>query len=233
VSTSPASDPVLLITGASSGIGAVTARHAAAGGYRLILAARSIDRVQSLASELGGADRALAVRCDVREWGDQRAACSAGLAAFGRIDAAFANAGFAGEAGFQRESPEFWRDMVLTNFYGAALTIRATEEALRASRGHIVLTGSVAGHIVYPGSIYSCTKWAVTAMAEAARKDFHGSGIRVTLISPGIVDTPFWTSPEPVSLPPAEVADAVLFALTRPPSVDINDIVIRPTAQRE
>ena len=157
------SDPVFLITGASSGIGAATARAAVEAGYRVVLAARSPDRLNELASELGGPDRALAVECDVTEWEQQQAMAAAALQQFGALDVVFANAGFGAARGFLNESPEHWRSMVLTNVYGAALTIRATLEALKRSRGHFLLTGSVAGRRALPGSLYSATKWAVTA----------------------------------------------------------------------
>jgi len=169
---------VLLITGASSGIGAASARHAAAAGWRLVLAARSQERLKALAEELGGPERALAVRCDVTEWDDQQRLVQGALEAFGQIDAAFANAGFGGPRGFLSDTIEHWREMVLTNVYGAALTIRATVPALKESCGHLLLTSSVAGRRALPGSLYSCTKFAVTAMGEAARQDLHGTGVR-------------------------------------------------------
>ena len=169
------SDPVFLITGASSGIGAATARHAAEAGYRLVLAARSTDRLDQLANELGGPERALAMQCDVTEWDQQRALVDETLERFGRLDVAFANAGFGAARGFLNESPEHWRSMVLTNVYGAALTIRATMPALIEARGHLLLTGSVAGRRALPGSLYSATKWAVTAMGEAARQELNGT----------------------------------------------------------
>jgi len=152
----------------------------------------------------------------------------AALDAFGQIDVVFANAGFGAKRGFLEESPEQWRSMVLTNVYGAALTIRASIPALRESRGHLLLTGSVAGRIALPGSLYSCTKWAVTAMAEAARQDLNGSGIRVTLIEPGMVDTPFFDDGAPGALEAGDVARAVMFAIGQPPHVDIADVMVRP-----
>ncbi|HEU0317875.1 MAG TPA: SDR family oxidoreductase [Solirubrobacteraceae bacterium] len=222
---------VMLITGASSGIGAATARRLAAAGWHLALAARSVDRLEALAGELGGDDRALAVRCDVTEWADQEAMVAAALERFGHLDAVFANAGFGAPRGFLKDTPEHWREMVLTNVLGAAYTIRATIPALAESRGHLLLTSSVAGRRALPGSLYSATKFAVTAMGEAARQDVDGTGIRVTLIEPGMVDTPFFDNRPTAALEPDDVARAVEFALEQPAHVDVNEILIRPTAQ--
>jgi NADP-dependent 3-hydroxy acid dehydrogenase YdfG len=225
------SEPVFLITGASSGIGAATARAAARDGYRLVLAARNQERIDALAEELGGPDHALAVRCDVTEWEEQEAMVTEALDRFGRLDVAFANAGFGATRGFLEESPEQWRSMVLTNIYGAALTIRATIPALKESRGHLLLTGSVAGRRALPGSLYSATKWAVTGMGESARLELNGTGVRVTLIEPGMVDTPFFDNPGEGRLQADDIARAVMFVVSQPPHVDVNEILIRPTAQ--
>ncbi len=222
---------VVIITGASSGIGEATARLAAAEGFRLVLAARRLERLEELAAERGGPDRARAVRCDVTEWDDQQALAAAALDAFGAIDVVFANAGFGAPRGFEASTPEHWRAMVLTNVYGAALTLRATFPALKESRGHLLLTGSVAGRRTLPGSLYSATKWAVTAMGEAARQELDGSGVRVTLIEPGTVATPFFDDPVTDALEPDDVARAVLWALGQPAHVDVNEILVRPTAQ--
>ncbi len=232
-SPTPAADaPVFLITGASTGIGAATARLAAREGYRLVLAARSEGRLQELAAELGGPERALVVRCDVTEWDDQQRMVAAALDAYGRIDVAFANAGFGGARGFLNDTPEHWKEMILTNVYGAALTLRATIPALKESRGHLLLTSSVAGRRVLPGSLYSCTKHAVTAMGEAARQDLHGSGVRVTLIEPGMTDTPFFENRPTDPLEAEDIARGVLYAIAQPPHVNVNEILIRPTAQQ-
>ena len=198
----------------------------------MVIAARSLDRLQDLAQELGGAKHALAVRCDVTEWEQQQGMVESALASFGRIDAVFANAGFGGPRGFLNDTPEHWRDMVLTNVYGAALTLRATIPVLKESRGHLLLTSSVAGRRALPGSLYSCTKHAVTAMGEAARQDLNGTGIRVTLIEPGITDTPFFDNrPTDAPLQDDDIARGVIYAISQPPHVDVNEIVIRPTAQ--
>jgi NADP-dependent 3-hydroxy acid dehydrogenase YdfG len=224
-------DRVFLITGASTGIGAATARAAVADGGRVVLAARTEEKVQALADELGE-ERALAVRCDVGEWADQEALVAAALERFGRVDVAFANAGFGGARGFEQDSPEHWRSMVLTNVLGVAYTIRATMAALRETRGHLVLTSSVAGRRALQGSLYSATKHAVTAMGEAARLDLNDTGVRVCVIEPGMVDTPFFeNAPQLEALQAEDVARAVLFAVSQPERVDINEILIRPTAQ--
>jgi NADP-dependent 3-hydroxy acid dehydrogenase YdfG len=225
------SDPVFLITGASSGIGAATARAAAESGYRLALIARSEDRLASLARELGGDRRALAIPADVTEWEQIEAAVGRALAAFGRVDVVFANAGFGATRGFQEESPEHWRAMVLTNVLGVAYTIRACADALEQSGGHLLLTGSVAGHVALPGSVYSATKHAVRSMAESARKELLHRGVRTTLISPGNVDTPFFDRTPQVALQDADVARAVMFAVTQPQSVGINEILMRHPRQ--
>jgi len=231
-SESATSERVILITGASSGIGAATARHAAAAGWRVVLAARSQERLQALAQELGGPQHALAVRCDVTDWEDQQQMVTAALESFGRVDAAFANAGFGGARGFLKDTVEHWREMVLTNVLGAALTLRATIPALSEARGHLLLTSSVAGRRVLPGSLYSVTKHAVTAMGEAARQDLHGTGVRVTLIEPGMTDTPFFDQRPADALLAEDIARAVMYALSQPQHVNVNEILIRPTAQQ-
>jgi NADP-dependent 3-hydroxy acid dehydrogenase YdfG len=224
-------DPVFLITGASSGIGAATARHAAAAGYRLVLAARSADKLAALAQELGGPERAIAVTCDVTDFAQQEAMVQGALDRFGAIDVAFANAGFGASRGFLNESPEHWREMVLTNVLGCAYTIRATLPALKDSVGHLLLTSSVAGRRALQGSLYSATKHAVTAMAESARLELNDTGVRVTSIEPGMVDTPFFDNPVSNALEPDDIARAVMFAVQQPPHVDVNEILIRPVSQ--
>lgn len=182
---------VLLITGASSGIGEATARAAARVGFRLVLAARRAERLTALVEEVG-ADRALAVRCDVTD-------------------------------------PQHWKTILLTNVYGVALTLRASLEALAATRGHVLITGSVAGRRTIAGSMYGASKWAVAGIGYNLREELRGSGIRVTLIEPGVVDTPFFDHPKPEGLRPADVARTVVFALQQPPGVDLHELVVLPT----
>jgi NADP-dependent 3-hydroxy acid dehydrogenase YdfG len=231
-----ADQPVLLITGASTGIGAATARHAIDAGYRVALAARSADKLQALQQELGGDEVALAVPTDVNDFAAQEQLVAKTLEAFGRLDVAFANAGFGAKRGFLEETPEHWREMVLTNVLGAAYTIRATLPAIRetaADGGHILLTSSVAGRRALPGSLYSATKHAVTAMAECLRQELRAAEdrIRVTSIEPGMVDTPFFTDRPQNALQDDDIARAVLYAITQPAHVDVNEMLIRPTSQ--
>ena len=176
---------------------------------------------------LGG----LAVTCDVTEWADQEAMVARTLEEYGRLDVAFANAGFGAERSFKASTPEHWRAMVLTNVYGAALTIRACYDALVESQGHLLLTGSLAGRRALPGSLYSCTKFAISAMGEAAHLELNGTGVRVTLIEPGMVDTPFFDERPVGVLEADDVARAVMYAVSQPPHVDVNEILVRPTAQ--
>ena len=224
--------PVLLITGASSGIGEATAREAVEAGWRVVLAARSEDKLRSLASELGGDEKAIAVRCDVTDWEAQQAAVASAVEGFGRLDASLANAGFGAKRGFLEESVEHWKAMIDTNVYGCALSIRAALTHFRErDAGHMLLTSSVAGRRALPGSLYAATKWAVTAMGEGLRAEVADSPIRVTLIEPGMVDTPFFDNRPSGALEPADIARAIVYALSQPPHVDVNEVLIRPVNQ--
>ncbi|MFN8152237.1 MAG: SDR family oxidoreductase [Solirubrobacterales bacterium] len=228
--------PTALITGASTGIGAATAKRLREAGYALVLSARREEPLQELAAELGGGDDVLVVPADVTEWESVEALAEAALERFGRIDVVFANAGFGASRGFLEESPEHWRSMVLTNVLGVAHTIRATlPHLLERNAGHYVITSSVAGRRALPGSLYSATKWAVTGMGESLRqelRDMHdNTSIRVTLIEPGMVDTPFFDNRPTGALEADDIAAAVLYAVEQPGRVDVNEILIRPSSQ--
>jgi NADP-dependent 3-hydroxy acid dehydrogenase YdfG len=226
---------VLFITGASTGIGAATARRAAAAGDRVVLLARRRERLDALAGELG-AEHAQALACDVSEWDQVEAATATAIERFGRIDVVFANAGFGATRGFLNESPEHWRSMVLTNVLGVAHTIRATlPHLLERGTGHYVITSSVAGRRSLPGSLYSATKWAVTGIGQSLRgelREMHGdTAIRVTLIEPGGVETPFFDKPGEGRLEADDIASTVMWALDQPAHVDVSELLILPTAQ--
>jgi NADP-dependent 3-hydroxy acid dehydrogenase YdfG len=225
----------MLITGASTGIGAATARHAVEAGWRVALAARSEDKLSDLVASLGE-ENALACPCDVTEFGDQEALVAATVERFGRVDAAFANAGFGAARGFLKEDPDQWRQMILTNVLGVAFTIRAVMPVFKErGSGHFLLTSSVAGRRSLPGSLYSATKFAVTGMGESLRQELRqdeDSQVRVTLIEPGMVDTPFFDNRPTGALEADDIARVVMFVVGQPARVDVNEVLVRPTSQR-
>ncbi len=226
----------MLITGASTGIGAETARKAREAGYRLVLAARSEEPLRELEAELGAGEDLLVRTCDVTEWDQVEALVAAAEERFGGLDVIFANAGFGANRGFTEESVEHWKSMVLTNVYGVALTIRATLPAmLERGTGHYLITSSVAGRRALPGSLYSATKWAATAIGEALRLELRSmhdnQAIKVTLIEPGMVDTPFFDNRPEGALHSEDIAAAVMYAISQPDRVDVNEMLIRPTSQ--
>ena len=232
--------PVLLVTGASSGIGAATARAAVEAGYRVVLGARREPELRRLSQELGGTERALAVRADVTEWEDQERLVAAGLERFGRIDAVLANAGTAGRRSFLADSVEQWRGMVLTNVLGVAMTIRATlPHMLERGTGDYLITSSVGGRRVMAGSLYSATKHAVTAIGLGLRAELRqnhdNKRIRVTILEPGMTETEIFDNrPElrPESMiQPEDVARAAIYALSQPPEVELNEVMVLATGQ--
>ena len=224
---------VLLITGASSGIGAATARRAVEAGWQVALAARSAHKLEGLVAELGG-ERAAAFPADVTDFASQERLVAAVRGRFERIDAVFANAGVGGvPGGFSAAPVEPWRQMVEVNILGVGYTLRAVLADIKAARGHVVITGSVAGRRTIPGSMYSATKWAVSAIGYGLREELKGTGVRVTLLEPGIVDTPFFDEPKPEGLRPDDVARATVYALEQPASVDLHELVILPTPPAE
>ncbi|HMW46467.1 MAG TPA: SDR family NAD(P)-dependent oxidoreductase, partial [Solirubrobacterales bacterium] len=181
--------------------------------------------------------RALVVGCDVGEWDQVETMTAAAIEAFGRIDEVFANAGFGASRGFLEESPEHWKSMVQTNVLGTALTIRSTlPHLLERGSGHFIVTSSIAGRRVLPGSLYSATKFATTAIGEALRQELRsrddGKNIKVTLIEPGMVDTDFFENrPGESALKDEDIARTIQFALDQPEGVDLNEILIRPISQ--
>lgn len=223
---------VALVTGASSGIGAAIAEAFVGAGMKVVLGARRLDRLEALAAKLGGDDVARAVQLDVTDWASCRHGVGVATESFGKLDVVVVNAGFGAPRGWLNSDPDHWRDMVLTNVYGAAITIRAALPALQSSKGDVLVMSSVAGRRVLPGSLYSATKHAVTAMAEAVRLEVAEQGVRVTSIEPGIVDTPFFDDGAPDwALRDDDIADAALFAVSRPGRVTLSTVTVRPSAQ--
>ncbi|MER7931349.1 MULTISPECIES: SDR family oxidoreductase [unclassified Streptomyces] len=227
--------PVALVTGGGSGIGAAVARQLLDAGHRVAVTGRGADRLRAFAGELGDPEGLLTLVGNAAEYGDVRAAVEATLKTFGRLDTVVANAGSATHDTVAEGDPAGWAEMVLTNVLGPALLIRASVDALRESRGRIVLIGSVAGFVNTPGNLYGATKWAVTGLAENTRRQVTEFGIGVTLVAPGRVETPFWDGNG--SLPPGllltadQLADSVVWAIRQPAGVDVNTLVVRPLGQ--
>lgn len=222
----------MLITGASTGIGEATAKMAVGAGYRVALVARSADKLAKLVDELGGPDKAIAVQCDVTSYQQQQAMAEQTLKAFGRIDVAFANAGVGATAsGTEHGDPENWRDMILTNLYGVALTAKVCIPEIKKNRGHLLITSSRAGRATLKGSIYGATKWGVTGYGYNLREELAGTGARVTVLEPGMVDTPFFDTPKPKALRPDDVARAVMYAISQPDHVDVSELLVIPVTR--
>ncbi|WP_371554979.1 SDR family oxidoreductase [Streptomyces longwoodensis] len=227
--------PVALITGGGSGIGAAVARQLLGAGYRVTVTGRGEARLRAFAAKLGDPKELLTVVGSASDHDHVRSAVDRTLDAHGRLDTVVANAGTATHDSVATGDPAGWRDMVLTNVLGPALLIRASVEALKETRGRIVLVGSVAGFVHTPGNLYGATKWAVTGLAENTRREVTEFGIGVTLIAPGRVETPFWDGYG--SLPPGhlltadQIADSVVWAIRQPEGVDINTVVVRPLGQ--
>ena len=238
-------DGTVLITGASAGIGEACARAFAAAGARLVLTARRADRLERLAGELREAHgtESTALPLDVRDGEGVRAA----LGALPTVDVLVANAGLGrGLAPLHEGDPEEWDEMLDTNVMGVLHTLRAVVPGMvERGRGHVIDIGSVAGHEVYPGgAVYCATKHALGAITRGLRMDLLGTGVRVSTVDPGMVETEFSVVRfrgdreradrvyrDMTPLTAADVADAVLWVATRPPHVNIDQIVIKPTDQ--
>ncbi len=229
------SQKIIFITGGSSGIGAATARLALKAGHQVVVTGRSEEKLNALEKEFGG-ENFLAVKQDITSWADHEQILEQTLHKFGRIDVVFANAGLSNSIqSFKAEpNPEAWKEMILTNVYGVALTIQATLPELIKTKGKILITGSVVGRVAIPGSLYSATKWAITGMAESLRKEVIKDGVGVTLLEPGVVDTDFWPNSNNGGRPALsaeDVAQSAMFIINQPAHATISELIIRPMGQ--
>jgi NADP-dependent 3-hydroxy acid dehydrogenase YdfG len=224
-------DLVVLITGGTSGIGNATARAALAAGHRVCITGRDPDRVARAIAGLGAGDRALGCAADAADWSSTERAVEAAVARFGRLDVAVANAGFEVFSDFIEADPDEWRQMVLTNVLGPALLAKAALPELVKTQGRLILLGSVTGRKALPSNLYPATKWAITGMGESIRLQMIGTGVRVCVVEPGIVKTPFWPQTPEAGLDPEDVAGLIVWSLDLPPHVDVNELLVRPTGQ--
>ncbi|MFD1343191.1 SDR family oxidoreductase [Litorisediminicola beolgyonensis] len=218
----------LFITGASSGIGAETARQAVAEGWQVGLFARSKDKLDALVSELGDGNAA-ALPGDVTDLGEVQKAMAAFAEINGGIDAVFANAGTGLSAGgTDAGDPEEWEMLIRINVMGVLWTVKAAMPHLKESKGHLLLTGSAAGRRHIKGSVYSATKWFVHGYGGNLAEEMREFGGRCTVIAPGMVDTPFFDEGKPDKLQPEDIARSVLFALGADPRANVQEVFVMP-----
>ena len=238
---------IVVITGASSGLGEATARLLSAQGATVALGARRAERLQALADELSArGGKALAVATDVTHCEQVKGLVDAAVQTFGRIDVLLNNAGLMPQAPLERLKIEEWDRMIDVNLKGVLYGIAAALPHMKRQKaGHIINVSSVAGHKVWPGSaVYSATKFAVRALSEGLRQELKPYHIRTTVISPGAVATELLNAiSEPdvaeavrkrtaeIALPAESFGRAVAFAISQPEEVDINEILFRPTRQ--
>ncbi|GAB2550634.1 SDR family oxidoreductase [Nocardia heshunensis] len=238
----------IAITGASSGIGAATARRLAADGHRVLLGARRLDRVRSLAREITDAGGSAAFRAvDVTDLEDVRSFVAAADAEFGRLDVIVNNAGVMPLSPLAALRVDEWDRMIDVNVRGVLHGIAAALPVLRArGEGQIVNIASVGAYEVSPtAAVYCATKFAVRAITEGLRQECHDSGVRVTLVSPDVTESELAESisdPEAraamaayraVALPADAIAAAIAYAIGQPADVDVNELVVRPTGSRQ
>jgi NADP-dependent 3-hydroxy acid dehydrogenase YdfG len=241
-------DKVIVITGASSGLGEATARHLAGRGARLVLGARRLDRLEKLAADIAASGgEALAVATDVTKRADVENLIRAAQSRFGRVDVLVNNAGIMPLAAMSKLKVDEWDRMIDVNIKGVLYGIAAALPGMRANQsGHIINLSSVAGLRVSAGvgTVYSATKFAVKAISEGLRAEVGGEGIRVTTLYPGAIASElvdgssdaeataamkaFYAANE---IPADSVARAVAYAIEQPSDVSINEITLRPTRQ--
>ena len=240
-------DKIVVVTGASSGLGMATARLLSAQGATVVLGARRAERLQALAKEIEGrGGRALALATDVMRREQVKALVDSAVQTYGRIDVMINNAGLMPQAPLEQLKIDEWERMIDVNIKGVLYGIAAALPHMqRQESGHFVNVSSVAGHRVGPGfAVYAATKYAVRALSEGLRQEVKPHNIRTTVISPGAVATELpnsITDPtaaervrtfyEQVAVPADSFARAVAFALSQPAEVDINEILYRPTRQ--
>ena len=240
-------DRIVVVTGASSGLGEATARLLSEQGATVVLGARRADRLQSLAKDLevrGG--KALAVTTDVIQREQVKALVDSAVQSYGRIDVMINNAGLMPQAPLERLKVDEWDRMIDVNIKGVLYGIAAALPHMqRQKAGHFINVSSVAGHRVGPGfAVYAATKYAVRALSEGLRQEVKPYNIRTTVISPGAVATELpkgitdadaaervRTFYSQVAVPADSFARAVAFAMSQPEEVDINEILYRPTRQ--
>jgi NADP-dependent 3-hydroxy acid dehydrogenase YdfG len=220
---------IVLITGASSGIGEATAKALVKNGHKVILTARRQEKLDNLVAMLGE-DNALAVAADATQFDALEKVVTAGINNFGRLDVAFANAGTGvTTSGTELGDPDEWSKLIDINIKAMLWTAKLTLAHLRETKGHFILTSSVAGRTSHKGSIYGASKWFAYGFGQNLAEEMAQWGGRCTTIAPGMVNTPFFDEPKPDKLDPVDVAEAVLFAIEAEQRCNVREIFLMPT----
>jgi len=238
---------VVVITGASSGLGEAAARLLSAQGATVVLGARRSDRLQSLADELSGSGgKALAIATDVTHRNQVKRLVDTAAQKFGRVDVMINNAGIMPRAPLERLTIDDWDRTIDVNIKGVLYGIAAALPHMKKQKsGHMIFVSSVAGHKIGPDfAVYAATKHAVRALAEGFRQEVKPYNIRTTIISPGAVATELPDSVteqdiaekirtyyDEIAIPAESFAQAVVFAMSQPEEVDVNEILFRPIKQ--
>ena len=221
-------EKIIAITGASSGIGKATAKYLVNKGYRVALIARSEDKLRAIVNELGE-EKAFAVAADVSDFSDIEAAFSKVNTHFGRIDGIFANAGRGAKAaGIENGDVKDWQGMLGANVNGLLYTAKAGLSYLRNTKGHFIITSSVAGRIALKGSVYGASKWFAYGFGQNLAEEMREWGGRCTTICPGMVNTPFFDEPKDDKLQPEDIAKSVFFALSADDSACVREVYVMP-----
>ncbi|ATG79526.1 SDR family oxidoreductase [Pseudoalteromonas sp. 1_2015MBL_MicDiv] len=224
-----AKEKIVLITGASSGIGEATAKTLVNNGHKVILTARREDKLTELVKSLGS-NNALGVAADATDFTALESVVTKGIEKFGRLDVAFANAGMGvSTAGTEKGDPDEWSTMIDINIKALLWTAKLTLPHLRQNKGHFILTSSAAGRKPIGGSIYGATKWFAYGFGQNLAEEMSEWNGRCTTIAPGMVNTPFFDDAKPDKLDPQDVADAVLFAIEANQRNSVREIYLMPT----
>lgn len=222
-------EKTILITGASSGIGAATVDKVLEAGHKAVITARSTDKLNEIAKRWGE-DKVLAVTADVSKLDEINNVVAKAKEKFGRIDVVFANAGTGvNAAGIENGDPDEWKAMLDVNINALLFTAKASLPSLKETQGHFIITSSIAGKITLKGSVYGASKWFAYGFGQNLAAEMAEWNGRCTTICPGMVNTPFFDEAKPDKLDPSDIADAVIYAISANPRCDIREITLMPT----
>ena len=220
---------IIVVTGASSGIGEATVDKVIEAGHKAVITARSTEKLNNIVKRWGE-DKVLAVTADVSNLEDINNVINKAKEKFGRVDVVFANAGMGvSTPGIENGNPDEWKTMLDVNINALLYTAKASLPALKETQGHFIVTSSIAGKISLKGSVYGATKWFAYGFAQNLAIEMAEWKGRCTTICPGMVNTPFFDEAKPDKLDPTDVAEAVVYAISANPRCDVREITLMPT----